>query len=299
MKKLLITAALISLFCFGCASSPDPAGLKQPDRILFAANDKTSSDTIQDNAPVGSGLRYAQNANDPGAENQPNLTTSDENNLSAKDELEQLLAGEEVQTIQVPDPIEPWNRLWFEVNDDLIIYALEPVAKGYKKVVPDDFRLAIKNFFRNLGTPVRFVSSVLQGNAEKAGNELGSFLINSTLGVFGLGTPAQEVYGLKTTDEDLGQALGSKGVGHGFYIVWPIVGPSSLRDTVGMAGGYFLDPITYFKPTELSFGLRTLDAVNSTSFHIGDYESLKGFSIDPYESLRDAYLQRRAKQVKD
>ena len=209
------------------------------------------------------------------------------------------LEEEETAAATVPDYLEPWNRAMFFLNDKFYFYLLKPATRGYRAVVPSDFRLAIKNFFHNLGAPVRFVSSLLQGEGRKAVRELGAFFINSTLGVFGFGDPATRDFGIQTTEEDLGQTLGAWGFGEGLYIVWPLLGPSTLRDTVGLVGGYFLDPVTYVDPIELSLGVRAGDVVNDTSFSLGDYESLKDVAIDPYEAFRDAYIQLRRKRIKE
>jgi len=81
--------------------------------------------------------------------------------------------------------------------------------------------------------------------------------------------------------------------------VWPVLGTSTLRDSIGLAGDFFLDPVSYVKPTEAALGIRSIDIVNKTSFRIGDYESLKEASIDPYTALRDVYLQLRKKKIKE
>ncbi len=198
-----------------------------------------------------------------------------------------------------PDPLEPINRLSFEFNDKLYFWLLKPVGKFYSDVVPADLRVIIKNFFYNITTPVRVVNSILQGRLSRATNEVVRFGINTTLGAGGLGDPAGVDFGFKKEPtEDLGQTLGSYGIKHGFYIVWPVLGPSSLRDTLGLLGDAFLDPVNYIEELSLKAGLKGTDKINSLSFHIGDYESLKESAIDPYISLQDAYLQKRAQEVK-
>jgi len=104
---------------------------------------------------------------------------------------------------------------------------------------------------------------------------------------------------LNPPPEDVGQALGAWGIDHGIYLVWPFFGPSSLRDTVGLVGGYFLHPVTYVDPRSASSGIKAYDTVNETSFRIGNYEALKEAAIDPYIAIRDAYIQNREKQVEE
>ena len=205
----------------------------------------------------------------------------------------------EEEALQIADPLYPWNKAMYHVNDKLYFWLMKPLAQGYSIVVPEDARISVSNFFNNITTPIRFVSSLLQFKIKDAGNELLRFVYNSTAGVCGLVDAAKEDLGIKQQDEDLGQTLGSYGIGHGFYLVWPFLGPSSLRDTVGRIGDRFLDPVHYVNPTEASVGITVYDKVNETSFRIGDYEDLKKSAIDPYVSIRDAYLQYRKKKVED
>ena len=206
---------------------------------------------------------------------------------------------EENEVVRIADPIKPWNTAMYHVNDKFYFWLLKPVSQGYSAVVPEDIRLSVSNFFENLTTPIRFVSSLLQLKMKKAGNELVRFVYNSTAGIGGLADVAKTDLDIKRHDEDLGQTLGHYGVGHGFYIVWPVLGPSSLRDTVGMVGDWFLDPVNYVNPFIDSLGIAAYDEVNETSFYIGDYEDLKKAAIDPYVSIRDAYTQHRKKKVEE
>lgn len=197
----------------------------------------------------------------------------------------------------VPDPLITFNRAMFAVNDKLYFWCLKPVAQGYKKVAPAIVRKGVRNFFHNLGTPARFVSSMLQGKFRGAGSELGRFLVNSTVGIGGVWDPAEMYLGLKPSDEDLGQTLGSYHVDNGVFIVWPLLGPSTLRDTVGKVGDLFLNPLYYLNPNELAWGLSGLDTVNDTSYRIGDYETVKSTYMDPYVMIRDFYITHRKKKI--
>jgi phospholipid-binding lipoprotein MlaA len=214
-------------------------------------------------------------------------------------EPEIIQEEKEEATIQIADPIRPWNNAMYHFNDKLYFWVLKPASKGYSTVIPEDMRIAVSNFFKNVTTPVRFVSSILQLKIGDAGNELLRFVYNSTAGVCGLADAAKADFGVPRQEEDIGQALGSYGIGHGFYIVWPFFGPSSLRDTVGLIGDAFLDPVSYVDPLEASVGITSYDKVNTVSLHIGDYEDLKKSAVDPYVSIRDAYLQYRKKKVEE
>ncbi|MEE8431211.1 MAG: VacJ family lipoprotein [Candidatus Desulfatibia sp.] len=204
----------------------------------------------------------------------------------------------EEEQAQIADPLSMWNRAMFHFNDKLYFWVLKPLARGYKAVTPDFFRTGVKNFFRNLTTPIRLVNCALQGKGEAFGIEFARFVMNTTVGVLGLGNPADNYPRLiRPDEEDLGQTLGKYGIGNGFYIVWPVIGPSTLRDTVGRVGDWFLNPVSYIDPQEASWGVWSFDQVNQTSFRIGDYEALKKAAIDPYIALRDVYIQFRTKKV--
>lgn len=205
---------------------------------------------------------------------------------------------EEVQE-SISDPLEPVNRVFFEFNDLFYFYLLKPVAQGYEAVVPETARLGVRNFFTNLGFPVRFVNCLLQGKFESASMEFARFILNSTVGLAGLIDVASEGAQMKRYDEDFGQTLGSYGIGTGFYIHWPLLGPSSLRDTFGRAGDSFLTPASYASETQYQLAVRSFDTVNETSFRIGEYEDLKKAAIDPYVALRDAYYQYRRSKIKE
>jgi phospholipid-binding lipoprotein MlaA len=198
----------------------------------------------------------------------------------------------------IADPLEPWNRMMFTVNDRFYYWVLKPVAQGYSAIVPEWGRVRVKNIFYNITTPVRFVNNLLQLKIDEAGTEVIRFVLNSTAGVLGMFDVAKNIE-LRPHDEDLGQTLGAYGVGDGFYLVWPVLGPSSLRDTAGLVGDYFLDPVSYITPTESGIGVRSLDVTNKTSLHIGDYEDLKESALDPYISFRDAYSEYRNNKIKE
>ncbi len=197
----------------------------------------------------------------------------------------------------VADPLEPFNRAMFVVNDKAYFWIMKPVARGYGKIVPEPARVSVRNFFSNLGTPIRFANNLLQGKVKGAGIELLRFVMNSTIGMAGLFDAAGTGFGIERQDADLGQTLGRYGLGQGFYIVWPILGPSSARDTVGFVGDLFADPLTYIKDPWAEAGVRAFKGENEISLSIGDYEDLKKSALDPYVAIRDAYIQDRAKKV--
>lgn len=195
--------------------------------------------------------------------------------------------------VKIDDPLEGFNRLMFGVNDTLYFWIFKPVAQTYKGVVPEPARIGVRNFFQNIGTPVRYVNCLLQGKGPAADIELRRFLVNTSVGVLGFGDPARDQYGLEPTWEDLGQTLGVHGMDSGFYIVWPVFGPSTVRDSLGMVGDMFLNPVRYVDPWETSAAISATRAINASSFHIDEYEEFKAAFLEPYVAMREAYVQNR------
>jgi phospholipid-binding lipoprotein MlaA len=200
---------------------------------------------------------------------------------------------DEDAVVEVFDPIIYFNKAMFHINDKLYFWVLKPVGTVYKTILPEFVRIGIRNFFHNITFPVRFVSSAIQGKGERAQAELARFMFNSTFGVLGFGNPAKQFDHLNPPEEDLGQAFGHWGVGEGFYLVLPVLGPSTARDAVGFVGDYFLYPVTYIECWETRLVINATRVVNETSLRIGDYEAFKKAAIDPYASMRDGYIQDR------
>ena len=203
------------------------------------------------------------------------------------------------QVVTIADPIEPLNRMMFNVNDRFYFWVAKPVIEGYEKTVPKPLRIGVGNFFQNLTTPIRLVNCLFQGKGSRAGMEMRRFGINTTAGILGFGDPARDRYHLEPSTEDLGQTLAAYGLGNVCYIVWPVLGPSTLRDSVGAAGDWFLNPVSYVRPLEAYIGIRAADYVNDGSFRTGEYEAFKKAAVDPYVAMRTAYIQYRQKQIHD
>ena len=203
---------------------------------------------------------------------------------------------------ETPDPLEGWNRAMFTFNDKLYFWAMKPVAQGYSFVVPERPRLWVHNFFHNLMYPVRFTSLMFQAKFSEAAVETSRFIGNTAFGLGGFAditSDSKPYKPIPSTEQDLGLTFGYWGAGNGFYVVWPFIGPSSGRDTLGYAGDYFLTPASYLNPWYWSMATKGYDKVNETSLRIGDYETLKDASVDPYEAVRDAYLRMRFKKMND
>lgn len=192
------------------------------------------------------------------------------------------------------DPLEPVNRLFFHFNDKLYYWVMKPVARVYSSFIPQDMQIVIRNFFDNLEAPVRAVNNLLQGNVRGSASEVARFTLNSTMGIIGLCDFAKDVFGLQSSNEDLGQTLAYYGAGGGFYINWPFLGPSNFRDSLGMFGDGYVHPLILLDADlDVTIGIHTFEQVNSTALTMGDYELFVGTALDPYAAVKDAYQQHR------
>jgi len=204
-------------------------------------------------------------------------------------------ADEEKQVANMPDPFERWyNRPVYAFNDHFYEYFMRPVAQTYKDMMAENFRIMIRNLYNVITFPIRLVSSLLQFKLEKSGRVISRVMINCTLGFLCMVDVADGQFGIKPVDEDFGQVLGFYGIPSGPYLVIPLLGPSSLRDGVGRGVDVLLNPLFWVVPDFITgAGITSGQMVNETSFYIDDIKALKEGAIDPYESLRDFYNQRR------
>ncbi len=195
------------------------------------------------------------------------------------------------QEAEDQDPIEGFNRLIFGFNRVVDTVLIRPIAWGYKHGLPNYVQDRVSDFFSNIGEPVNFLNSGLQGDFDQASTTLGRFLVNSTLGLGGLYDQAQG-FGLPYRNEDFGQTLGNWGAGHGFYLVLPILGPSSARDGVGRLVDSASNPFNYIKPEGIPIGLAIGNALQTRAKFLQITDDFDA-GIDPYATYRSAYLQRR------
>ena len=218
--------------------------------------------------------------------------------VNLSDNLADDLAQYNEPDIKISDPLEPLNRVIFQFNDKVYFYFLKPVAKTWSYVLPQEVRASIWSAFQNLLMPVRVVNDLLQGRFRESGIEMSRFVINSTVGVAGLGDPAKYVFKLESSDEDLGQTFGAYGAGEGMYLCLPFLGPSNIRDTLGIAGDSFLDPLNYMTSDwKGTLAIHTGKRVNYTSLNIGEYEQFKEAALDPYIAMREFYTKSRRKKI--
>lgn len=217
--------------------------------------------------------------------------------------------GEYRQNSEVFDPLSGYNRVMTNFNDGFYIHFLSPVSKAYAYVVPQTLRKGIDNFFTNLMFPIRFVNNILQFKFQNASKELGRFLVNSIWGIGGFMDPATDILKMNIYKEDFGQTLGYWGVKDGFSVVLPFLGPSNLRDIVGLAADLVVSPTSQLGHNTLDYkipqkplqelAISSIHKVNENSFNPDMYEIIKKDTLDLYIFLRDAYKQKRDKEIKE
>lgn len=202
---------------------------------------------------------------------------------------------EDTSSGTIADPLERINRVTFAFNDKMYRGVLKPIARGLR-VLPEPVRVASSNFFDNLTGPVSSFSALLQGDVRNSATELGRFLLNTTAGIGGLFDVATDV-GLESDQEDLGQTMGRWGIGHGFYLVVPFAGPSSLRDAVGLSTTQRINPIYDNLHSDEIIAINVVEGEITLSLDRDTYESLYDQALDPYAFFRSAWAQNRAGDV--
>lgn len=200
------------------------------------------------------------------------------------------------------DPFEKTNRMVFDINDSLDHTFVVPVAKGYRSVVPCPARKGIRNFLRNLRSPVNIANQLLQGDVEGFAGDTSRMIINSTFGIGGLIDVASDL-GISYEYEDFGQTLGVWGVGHGPYLVMPVVGPNSLRDHIGLAVDSYADPLRlYLFNTEQEgwyYGRLAMTGIDKREELLETLDDMRRNSLDYYAAMRSIHYQYRESLVQD
>ncbi len=223
------------------------------------------------------------------------------------------------ERIEEYDPWESLNTKFFEFNRQLDRWILKPVAKGYNFVVPNIVQVGIGNVFYNSRVTPRLLNNLFQGKFKGAGIEAGRFLINTTVGIGGFFDVAQR-FNLTTPEEDTGQTLGFYGVKPGPYLMVPLLGPYTVRDLIGFGGDIALNPIYWLVlpamhsidaiPTvvdvdelvatyAISISARATEIVNDRSLNLEKFQGVEESTLDLYAAVRNAYLQKRAKSIRE
>ncbi|MCL6556103.1 MAG: VacJ family lipoprotein [Burkholderiales bacterium] len=196
------------------------------------------------------------------------------------------------------DPLEPLNRGIYHFNDAVDKAVLKPVAQGYKTVLPQPVRTAVTNFFSNIDDVLIALNNLLQFKFRDAVSDVARVAFNTTFGIAGLFDVATS-FGLEKHDEDFGQTLGYWGIGDGPFLMLPILGPSNLRDTVGLAAYYRLDPVLNLDHVPTRNTLSVLRFIDRRAQLLDAEKVLDEAALDPYTFLRDAYIQHRRSLVYD
>ena len=198
------------------------------------------------------------------------------------------------------DPLEGFNRAMFSVNEGLDTVIVKPVAQAYDIVMPLPVKAGVGDFFGNISDVRNVLNNTLQGKLADAGTDLGRFLINSTVGIFGLFDVASEL-GLEKHDEDFGQTLAVWGWSDSSFMFWPLIGPRTVRDTGGWVVDVYTDPTWYTldKSVAARNSLVALGFVDVRASLLPSDKVVEEAAIDKYAYVRDAYLQRRRNQIFD
>lgn len=282
-------AMLVGLLMIIAGCSAAPASVRAVDVVVVSTSPGTSFDP-----------ESAATSPDEGA-----------GGVSGSDKFSDPFAHPGEITVEEEDDLwEPFNTVMFEFNRKVDQYALKPVADAYDFILPDAVQVGVGNFFHNVRFVPRLLNNVFQAKAKGAGIELGRFLINTTVGVAGFFDPAKHWWHLETPDEDSGQTLGFYGMKQGPYLVLPFFPPLTLRDGIGYVADLALDPINWLifavtpggsrtTYTLGQFGARVGDTVNERSLNLETFQGVEDTTVDLYEAVRNAYLQKRATAVRE
>lgn len=215
---------------------------------------------------------------------------------------DELYGDFEEEMVVVDDPLESLNRVMFKFNDFMYMNVVRHVANGYRAVTPDPVERGASNFFKNLGYPIRLVGNLLQARVNGAWIETERFVVNTTLGVIGVYKAADRFERLQPIEsEDIGQALGAWGIGEGPYLILPLLGPSNVRDLFGLIGDRTVNPLkkpyTVINDSDWQLAFGVTEFIAKSPRLITLYTQMKGGSIDPYGSLKNAYSQKRRSMI--
>jgi len=200
------------------------------------------------------------------------------------------------------DPLEPFNRKMYAVNNALDSAVLKPVAQAYVFVLPEALRTGIHNILSNVHTPVQLSNDMLEGKPRRAGDTYMRFLINTTIGCLGFFDVAAK-WGYPNHDADFGMTLANWGVHPGPYLYLPVLGPNDPRDFAGFGVDIAADPFTWVGQgaavTALNWGRWAFTAVDARSRLLGDIDNIKKTALDPYATFRSLYRQHRQSQIEE
>ena len=307
-RAALLAAVMLALASAGCSSRgevrDDPAAAA-PDMAVPAA----ASAPAMPAGPVGTAVSPDPAPHATAADPTAAMTNATAPASPATGEPAPTAAERDFEAIYGPvasdptgpagsNPRDPWegfNRRVHRFNNALDQNVARPVAEAYVSTVPSPIRTGVRNFFSNLGQPVSALNALLQGKPVQAGQALGRFVLNATLGVGGIFDPATDA-GLPHRSEDFGQTLGVWGWRESRYLELPLFGPRTVRDTFGLAGDAPLSPVRQIDDDVARVGTQGLQLVDLRT-RLMAIDSLREGAADDYALIRDAWLQRRDYQI--
>ena len=302
MKKSILIASTFALIFFLRVESVRGQALEDIDQAEIAKalpqsefQEEASVASERDSLPIATGV---ESGND-GLNQASEVIELAQNPGEEKARAETKEDGVLDETVDEWDPWEPFNEKTFSFNRQVDRFVLKPVAKGYNAALPDLLRAGIANMFDNLDVTRRLVNNILQLRFDGAGRELARFAINSTVGIAGFFDVARTALDIAQSDRDTGQTLGIYGIGNGPYLVLPFLHPFTIRDFVGFLFDEAMYPLSYFIPTGAVIGMTATETISDRAATVDRFEGVEDSVVDLYGSVRNAYFQRRAADLKN
>jgi ABC-type transporter lipoprotein component MlaA len=300
MKNSIWVAITFALMCFLRTESVRGQALEDMGQAEIAkalpqseSQEKTSVVSERNSLPIATGVESGNDGLNQASEVIELAQNPGEEKARAETKEGSVLD----ETVDEWDPWEPFNEKTFQFNRQVDRFVLKPVAKGYNAALPDLVRGGIANMFDNLDVTRRLVNNILQLRFDGAGRELARFVINSTVGVAGLFDVAGHL-DITKSDRDTGQTLGIYGIGHGPYLVLPFLPPLTVRDFFGFVADEAMYPLSYFIPIGANIGMTAVETISDRAATIDRYQGVEDTVVDLYSSVRNAYFQRRAADLK-
>ncbi|KKO47971.1 hypothetical protein VT06_14390 [Arsukibacterium sp. MJ3] len=292
MKHRYALSALLILALTGCANNAEPAA--------NTAGNSTSASS-ESNTAAGLSKSPPPSAVEQLSAGQATQITTSQGTITLVPTVVDMqpLAADTAATVAdnpepAPlyyDPLEGWNRGVFRFNHVAYTYALIPLAKGYEKVLPAPVRDKVGNAFANIREPLNLLNNVLAGDVKGASANFGRFVINSTVGIFGLFDPANAWFEIAESKQSIADTLGYYQVGNGAYLVLPILGQSDVRGATSVVGEALLNPLNQLVDTPDLYYLQGLNVINSFTSRADLYQTLYQQASDPYLYFRNQHLQ--------
>ncbi|MBV2129987.1 MlaA family lipoprotein [Arsukibacterium indicum] len=288
MTYRYILVCLLAVVLAGCAAKPEPAGnAPATDTVSHSSKQAEQPGAAENEPTIAEQLSAGQSTS---IETSQGTLTLEPTVVDMEPAAEDNVTDGEAAPLYY-DPLEGWNRAVFRFNHVSYTYALIPIAKGYEKVLPSAVRDKVGNAFANIREPLNLVNNALAGNFKGAGTNLGRFVINSTIGIFGLFDPATAWFDMAASKQSIADTLSHYQVGNGPYLVLPILGQSDVRGATSVLGEAFIHPLNHLVDTPELYYLQGVNVINSFSDRADLYQTLYKQADDPYLYFRNQHLQ--------